>query len=48
MERQHKHCMERKKRRSGSNPLRFIHLNVSNQMMLTHSNAGKFFLKKTH
>ena len=39
--------MEIKKRRLGSNPLRFIHLNVSNEMMLTHSNVSKF-LKKQH
>ena len=46
MERKNEHCMERKKGRSGSNRTIQFHLNVSNQMMLIHSNVNKFFKKQ--
>ena len=43
MERKNKHCMERRKGRSGSNRMILIHSNVSNQMTLIHSNVSKVF-----
>ena len=45
MERKNKHCMERKKGRSGSNRMILIHLNVNNRMILIHLNVSKFFKK---
>ena len=47
MKSKNKHCMERKKGRSGSNCMTLIHLNVRNRMILIHSNVSKFF-KKQH
>ena len=45
MRRKNKHCLERKKRRSGSNRT-LIHSNVSNRMILIHSNVSKSFKKQ--
>ena len=48
MERKNKHCMERRKGRSGSNRMILIYSNKINQTMLIHSNVSKFFKKATH
>ena len=47
MKRKNKHCMERKKGRSGSNRMILINSNVNNRKILIHSNGSKSF-KKQH
>ena len=47
MERKNKDCMQRKKGRSGSNPMMLLYSNESNRMILIHSNISKLF-KKHH